>query len=270
MLGSSKDLAPQQPICFVIQPFDRGKFDKRFVDAFQPALAQAGFTAYRVDKDPGTDVVIAAIEQGIRQAEICLADITNDNPNVWYELGFAYAARKPIILTCCDDRQGQLPFDIQHRHVIRYQSESPSDFEVLKREISDRAKVLLDRVAELQVEETDPIAPQDGLPRREIHLLGLAAGATAAPSARQSVWILEGEAESSGMTAVAFGLAFRALGQRRLIAAETVVNQDGEYEGAYVTDEGWQWIEEHAHLFHLDSRSDGRVDDVDDLEDIPF
>ena len=88
-----------QPICFVIQPFDRGKFDKRFVDAFQPALSQAGFAVYRVDQDPGTDVMIAVIERGIREAEICLADITNDNPNVWYELGFAYAARKPVILT---------------------------------------------------------------------------------------------------------------------------------------------------------------------------
>ena len=78
-----------QPICFVIQPFDRGKFDKRYKDAFEPGLAKAGFEAYRVDQDPGTDVVIAAIEEGIRRAAICLADVTTNNPNVWYELGYA-------------------------------------------------------------------------------------------------------------------------------------------------------------------------------------
>ena len=116
----------------MIQPFDRGKFDKRYEDAFEPALAQAGFEAYRVDQDPGTDILMAAIEEGIRNASICLADVTNDNPNVWYELGYGYAAGKPVILTCCDDRAGVLPFDIHHRHVIHYQSESASDFDSLK------------------------------------------------------------------------------------------------------------------------------------------
>ena len=72
------------------------------------------------------------------------------------------------------------------------------------------------------------------------------------------------------MTAVAFGLAFRALGKRRLIGTEIVADRDGEYEGAYVTDEGWQWIQEHAHRFNLDSTSDGHLDDMDELDDIPF
>ena len=180
-----------RPTCFVIQPFDRGKFDKRYEDAFEPALGQAGFEAYRVDEDPGTDVVIAAIENGIRRAAICLADVTTNNPNVWYELGYANAAGKPVILTCCDERGPPLPFDIHHRHVIRYQSESASDFDKLKQEVFKRAKVLLDRVAEKLMDDADPIAPQDGLPLREMHLLGLAAGETADPDARAAVWVFE-------------------------------------------------------------------------------
>ena len=110
-----------RPTCFVIQPFDKGKFDKRYNDAFDPGLGQAGFEAYRVDQDPGTDVLIAAIEEGIRRAAICLADVTTDNPNVWYELGYAFAAGKHVILTCCDEREGPLPFDIQHRNVTPLQ-----------------------------------------------------------------------------------------------------------------------------------------------------
>ena len=80
------------PTCFVIQPFDDGgKFDKRFQDNLQPALKDAGLDAYRVDLDPSVDVPIDAIESRIRDAAICLADITTDNPNVWYELGYAFA-----------------------------------------------------------------------------------------------------------------------------------------------------------------------------------
>ena len=78
--------------CFVIQPFDGAKFDKRYTDIYKPAIEAAGLEAYRVDTDPGVQVPIDAIEKGIKQATICLADITTDNPNVWYELGFAFAS----------------------------------------------------------------------------------------------------------------------------------------------------------------------------------
>jgi hypothetical protein len=75
------------PTCFVIQPFDSGKFDKRFDDVYVPAIEEAGLEPYRVDRDPGVDVPIEAIEEGIRNAAVCLADVTTDNPNVWYVLG---------------------------------------------------------------------------------------------------------------------------------------------------------------------------------------
>ena len=92
------------PICFVIQPFDSGKFDKRFDDVYKPAIEAAGLEAYRVDRDPGVDVPIDAIEAGIRSATVCLADITTDNPNVWYELGFAFAAGRPVVMVCSQER----------------------------------------------------------------------------------------------------------------------------------------------------------------------
>jgi hypothetical protein len=44
------------PTCFVVQPFDRGKFDKRFEDTFRPAIESAGLEAYRVDRDPYVEV----------------------------------------------------------------------------------------------------------------------------------------------------------------------------------------------------------------------
>jgi hypothetical protein len=58
--------------CFVIQPFDGGKFDKRFQDIFKPAIEAAGLEAYRVDNDHKVLVPIESIEDGIRQAAICL------------------------------------------------------------------------------------------------------------------------------------------------------------------------------------------------------
>ena len=129
------------PICFVIQPFDAGKFDKRFDDVYKPAIQAAGLEPYRVDRDAAVELAIDAIEEGIRSATICLADITTDNPNVWYELGFAFAAGRPVVMVCSHERPDKkFPFDIQHRPIIPYVADAPSDFERLKQSLTERMK----------------------------------------------------------------------------------------------------------------------------------
>lgn len=255
----------QRTTCFVIQPFDKDTFDARYTDTFKPALAQAGFEAYRVDEDPKTEVLIQSIENGIRKAHICLADVTTDNPNVWYELGFAYAAGKRIILTCCDEeREGALPFDIRHRSVIQYKSKSLSDFEVLKEKIIERASVLRGGAIEKQIVEANPIAPQGGLLQIEIQLLGLIASETATPGEGQSVWSLSADAKSLGLTNIAIGLAFRSLIARGFVDVGEENDDFGHvYNSASVTDEGWTWIKGHASLFNLT----GRTEEEEDFDD---
>jgi nucleoside 2-deoxyribosyltransferase len=105
--------------CFVIQPFDKGAYDKRYEDVIVPAIKQAGLDDYRVDRDPSTKVLIEAIEEGIRSSDACIAEITTDNPNVWYELGFAIANEKPLVMICNSrERTGPFPFDVRHRGFI--------------------------------------------------------------------------------------------------------------------------------------------------------
>lgn len=127
--------------CFVIQPFDSGKFDKRFADIYKPAIEAAGLETYRVDKDPTVLIPIDAIEEGIRKASVYLADITADNPNVWYELGFAFASGRPVAMICSEERTGKkYPFDIQHRSIIPYLADAPSDFDKLRESLTERSK----------------------------------------------------------------------------------------------------------------------------------
>ena len=82
--------------CFVIQPFDKDKFDKRFEDIFKPAIIKADLEPYRIDQDLTVRIPIEEIEKGIKESAICFAEITTDNPNVWYELGFAFASEKTL------------------------------------------------------------------------------------------------------------------------------------------------------------------------------
>ena len=69
------------------------------------------------------------------ESSMCFAEITTDNPNVWYELGFAFACKKDVVMVCSEERTGKFPFDIQHRQVITYKTSSKSDFETLEETI---------------------------------------------------------------------------------------------------------------------------------------
>lgn len=259
------------PTCFVIQPFDSGKFDKRFDDVYKPAIEAAVLDAYRVDRDPKVEIAIEAIEEGIRNSAICLADVTTDNPNVWYELGYAFAAGSPVVMTCSEERIGRkYPFDIQHRVVVNYKSEAPRDFDELKNAITSKLKALLDKSATLrQLAESEQVAATHGLTPHEIIVLAVLAGDTGLPGASASVWSLKTDVERAGLTSVGFALAFRRLLAKRLVESFQEDNDHGEdYAAARVTDDGWQWIAQNESLFVLKKTLPSKFDDMPD--DIPF
>ena len=53
--------------CFVIQPFDKDKFDQRYTDIFEQAIKASGLLPYRVDRDPSVRIPIEQIEDGIKK-----------------------------------------------------------------------------------------------------------------------------------------------------------------------------------------------------------
>lgn len=96
-----------------------------------------------MDEDESVEIPIDTIEEKIKSALICLADITLDNPNVWYEVGFAFASGKTTILLCSDEREGNsYPSDIRQRNVTSYKAESQCDFDKLKSTITAKIRKL--------------------------------------------------------------------------------------------------------------------------------
>ncbi len=217
--------------CFVIQPFDSGKFDKRFADIYKPAIEAAGLEAYRVDHDPGVLVPIDSIEKGIKEAAICLADITADNPNVWYELGYAFATERPVVMVCSEERTGKkYPFDIQHRSVIPYSADSPSDFNKLRDSLTAKIKAIIKQDSVLEkIAESDPVAPIQGLSQTEILTLAVIAGEAYMPDLDTAVSTVKRSAERAGITNMGFNLALRRLLQKKLVRETEMWNErDGE------------------------------------------
>ena len=240
------------PTCFVIQPFDSGKFDKRFKETFAPAITAAGFEPYRVDEDPRADVLITSIEDGIRSAAVCLADITTDNPNVWFELGFAFAANRPVVMVCSNERTGKYPFDIQHRAVIPYKTEAQSDFTMLSEALIERLQAAGERGQTLQqIAEAEPVAPISGLSQIELTVLAVAAGA-ALPEVGFSLWSLQNDAENAGLSKTGISLALRRLMQKQFLQEAWIEDQAGDkYKGAAISSKGWDWIDANEDKFSL-------------------
>lgn len=245
--------------CFVIQPFDGGKYDKRFNDVYRPAIEAAGLQAYRVDQDPGVTIPIESVEKGIRDATICVADITTDNPNVWYELGFAFASRRRVVMLCSEERIGRkYPFDIQHRTVIAYSTESVSDFEVLRRKLTERLLALIssDEILD-QIASADPVNPIQGLSHLEIAVLAAVAGGDSLAASGASLYSIQSDAERAGVTPMGFNLAIRKLTQKKLVQSIELEDSHGEgYPGLRLDNAGWAWVDANQKLFTLLSPND--------------
>ncbi|MDX3909075.1 MAG: hypothetical protein QHC67_04575 [Sphingobium sp.] len=134
--------------CFVIQRFDGGAYDRRYRETFAPAIDAAGAKPIRADEVLGTTPVIEKIEAGIRNSTVAFADVSEDNPNVFLELGYALCLNVPTVIVCDKSKRVKLPFDISHRPIIFYSTDAQSDFENLAAAITENIRVALSEAQE--------------------------------------------------------------------------------------------------------------------------
>ena len=104
-------------LCFVIMPLGN-KFDEVYRGLIAPVVRDNGLSVLRADEMAGSGFIMEQIRSAIQQSRLCIADLTGNNPNVLYELGFAQAVGKPIVLVA--DEASHLPFDLAHQRVILY------------------------------------------------------------------------------------------------------------------------------------------------------
>lgn len=93
-----------RPVCFIIMPFTErqddhqvGFFTEVLEQLFNPALEAAGFEP-RTALRQGSDVIQATIVNALLDADMVLADLTEHNPNVLFELGMRMHLDKPVAL----------------------------------------------------------------------------------------------------------------------------------------------------------------------------
>jgi hypothetical protein len=101
---------------FVLMPF-RPLWSKRVYKMIKGCCDRANLGCLRADDITKTGRITEQIIQAISNANIVIADITRTNPNVLYELGFAHANAKKVIVL---NQGASSPFDVNDWRQIRY------------------------------------------------------------------------------------------------------------------------------------------------------
>lgn len=107
---------------FVAMWFDNSMNDA-WKQGFGPAICDAGYEPFRVDKKEHINRIDDEIIAEIRRARFVVADFTHGDDGarggVYYEAGFARGLGIPVIFTCLDKVFGNIHFDTrQFNHIV--------------------------------------------------------------------------------------------------------------------------------------------------------
>lgn len=105
-----------KPFAFILMPFHKD-FDDVYRLGIKAAAEECGVVAERVDEQTFSETILERIYRQIKNSDFIIADMTGQNPNVFYEVGYAHSAGK--LCTLITQSTDDIPFDLKHhRHLI--------------------------------------------------------------------------------------------------------------------------------------------------------
>lgn len=108
----------QQSVCFVVMQFT-DEYNSLYNEVIKPTCELFGYSVVRADDFYTSGLIIEDITRSIRESTVVIADVTPNNANVFYEVGFAHGIGKPTILLS-DRKRDKLPFDISGFRTLFY------------------------------------------------------------------------------------------------------------------------------------------------------
>jgi len=84
--------------CFFICPMDNQEVDHNYEYVIKPGVKQFRFDIQRVDEISHTGTITDEIMRAIDRSRFIIADLTDARPNCYYEVGYAHAQGKPVII----------------------------------------------------------------------------------------------------------------------------------------------------------------------------
>lgn len=136
----------QHKPCFVISPIGepesetRKRSDQVLKYIIRPAVESCGYAAERADEMDKPGMITSQVIQRVVNDPLVVADLTERNPNVFYELAIRHAIRKPFVQLI---KKGErIPFDVAGARTIQVDHSDLDSVERAKIEIIKQIKSL--------------------------------------------------------------------------------------------------------------------------------
>lgn len=132
--------------CFVIAPIGlpqsstRQRSDSVLRFVIRPAVQESGYQAIRADELARPGIITQQIIRAIVSADLIVADLSDQNPNVFYELALCHWLRKPLVQLI---EEGQsVPFDVAGMRTIIFNHNDLESADEARRSIIEQVRSL--------------------------------------------------------------------------------------------------------------------------------
>lgn len=128
----------EEGFVFVIMPFKGQEMENTYA-AIKDECKKLKLRSNRVDENTGSGIIIREITDSIERCEFIICDLTDEKPNVYYELGYAHGVGNESSEILLIAKEGSiLHFDIAPLRVNFY-----SNSEHLRRIVSTNLKAMI-------------------------------------------------------------------------------------------------------------------------------
>ncbi len=149
--------------CFVIAPIgSEGSESRKWSNEvlkiiIRPAVSDFGYKAIRADEIQETGNITSQVIKMCINSELVIANLTDRNPNVFYEMAVRHAIGKPIIQII--QKSQTIPFDINQERTLTYDKELPSSFIDCQKQL----RAFLKHIEEGDIKPDNPVTRAIGL-----------------------------------------------------------------------------------------------------------
>jgi hypothetical protein len=114
--GQSKVISRDTAAYFVVMPF-APELDDIYHLGIREVVSSSGASCERADELSYVGGIMEKVYDSIRKADVIIAEVTQPNPNVYYEVGFAHALKKQVVLITREIKSS--PFDLGgYNHIV--------------------------------------------------------------------------------------------------------------------------------------------------------
>lgn len=137
----------KQKTCFIVCPISdegsgiRERSDTLLKHLIKPVCEEElNFKVIRIDKLPHSNSITAEIVKNLKEADLVIADTTDNNPNCFYEIGYRAALSKPLILIRNSEKN--IPFDVAGTNIIDYKLDNFDAADDFKSKLKETISIL--------------------------------------------------------------------------------------------------------------------------------